>query len=138
MPNLLDKAIRATAKGHKIKKRLLMPKGRTAYILKRSGRTSRWVILAIFENFGVDIDRFRNADYFEFAPAITATFSDSGTAMTMNQVAQIATHIATVDADGFSVVHGIQNGDEDKPQQMQFSWRFYTRQMGDTFDPENL
>lgn len=138
MPNLLDKSIKLWKKKHKIEGKLLKPKGRTAYILKRSGRTNSWIIYAIFENYGVDFDRFRNRDYFEFAAPLAATYDNSGTALRMNQIAQVATHIATVDADGFSIMHGIANGDEDKPHMMQFSWRFYTYQVGDTFDPENL
>lgn len=135
MPNLLDKAIRLKKKEHRLKKRLLYPKGRTAYILKRDGRTKPWTILAIFENFGIEFDRFRNSDYFEFAAAIDETFSNSGTPLRMQALTAIGTHIATVDDDGSSFVHAIRDGDEDKPCYLEFTWRFYTRQVSDTFDP---
>lgn len=136
--SLLDKAIKLKQKEFKIKGKLLMPKGRTAYLIKRSGRTQKWVIYAIFENFEPGVDRFRNANTFEFAVADKDLFKVGDNYFTMAQIAQIVTHIATVDADGFSVVHGIANGDEDKPQQMEFTWRFFTRQVGDKFDPLNL
>lgn len=137
MPNLLDKAIRLKKKEHRLKKRLLYPKGRTAYILKRDGRLKSWTILAIFENFGIEYSNFRNSDYFEFAAALDETFSNSGTALRMQSLVAIGTHIATVDDDGSSFVHAIRNGDEDKPCYLDFTWRFYTRQVSDAFDPAN-
>ena len=135
MANLLDKAIKLRKKEHKIKAKLLFPKGRTAYILKRQGGTEIFTVLAIFENYGVDFSLFRHSTYFEFAAGLNETFEPKDTARPMTEIARIATHIAVVDLNGDSVVHAVANGDEDKPHYLDFAWRFYAVQISDTFIP---
>jgi hypothetical protein len=136
MSNFLDKAIRLMRKKHRITHKLLHPKGQKAYILKRDGRTKAWTILAIFEIFAVEFSNFRTSEYFEFAVARDELMKVGEIERTMSLVAGTATHIATVEPDGTNSVMAIRTGDGLPPYYMDWTWRFFTKQVSDTFDPE--
>lgn len=137
MANLLDKAIRLMRKKHKITHKRLHPKGQKAYILKRDGRTKPWTILAIFEVFGVDFSSFRTSEYFEFAVGRNELITVGDVSRTMSEVAGIATHIATVEPDGTNAVMAIRTADGLPPYYMEWTWTFFTKQVGDSFVPED-
>jgi len=137
MARLLDTAIRLQKKRHTITHRLLHPKGQKAYILKRDGRGKSWTILAIFEVFGVEFSNFRTSEYFEFAVARDELMKVGDVTRTMSNVAGVATHIATVEPDGTNSVMAIRTGDGMPPYYMDWTWRFFTKQVGDSFVPED-
>lgn len=137
MANLLEKGIRLHRKRHKIENKLLHPKGGLkAYILKRDGRTKRFTILAIFDNFGTEFDNWRHSQFIEFAVQPSESFSDGSVSRTMREVAEVADYIATVEnLTGESVVYAIRTGDEYKPYWLNFTYRYFIRQVGDRFNP---
>lgn len=136
MANLLDRAIKLKKKEHKLKHRLLHPKGQKAYILKRDGRDKVWTILAIFEYFGVEFASFRTSEYFEFAVGRNEPITVNGVTRTMSNIASIGTHIATVELDGSNAVMAIRTGDDLPPYYFDWTWRFFTKQVSDSFVPE--
>lgn len=135
---VITKAIRAIRKGHQIKTRLLA-KGTIAYILKRDGREKSFTILAQFNAYNLDIDRWRHSETIAFAVDIGEKFTVDGSTKTMRQISEIATHIAITSPDVDSVVYAIRTGDEYEPIFMDFEYKYYIKQVGDRFEPtENV
>src|SRR6476469_1179864 len=135
----LDKAVRLTAKQIAIENKILQPNkgvGQSAYVLKRDGRSQSFTTLAVFENFRTNFDKFRHRLTFEFAlPRNTSFVQKDGSTKTMTQIAMIHTHIAIVEADGSTVLYATNDGDQYEPYYMDWTWKFYGRQIGDVFDP---
>lgn len=132
---LLNKAISLTKKEFQVKTKLLYPKGIKAYILKRDGREKSFTILAVFTAFGTEFDRWRHSETIAFAVAHNETFTVGASIKTMREIAEISTHIALVETSGESIVYAIRTGDEYKPYYMDWSYKYYIRQVGDRFDP---
>lgn len=135
MGNILDKGIKLTKKEFQIKTKLLYPKGIKAYILKRDGRTDKWTQLAIFNFFGVTFDHYRHSETIAFAVSQTERFAVGNTSRTMRETASIATHIAMVMPSEESIVYAIRTGDEFQPFYMDFSFKFFVIQVGDSYTP---
>lgn len=136
MANILDKAIRLKRKEFEIKTRLLYPKGIKTYILKRDGRTQKFLQLASFLAFGVFFDNYRHSETIEFAVLSTDRFKMDTTSRTMREIASIATHIAQVMPSGESVVYAIRTGDEFQPFYLDYSFKFFVVQVGDSYTPQ--
>ncbi len=137
MANLNAKGIKITKKKHKIITRKLYPKGIKAYIAKRDGRTQFFDTYAEFEHFGIEFDHYRNASRIEFAVSDDQLFERDSNTRTMRQVAEIATHIALVKPNGESIVYAILKGDEYVPLYLDFSFKYYCKQVSDRFVPSN-
>lgn len=139
MANILAKAIKLTKKEHKIKTKLLYPKGIKVYICKRDGRTQKFVTLATFDRFGVEFSAYRNSEIISFAVAEIERFIEGPNSRTMSEVSSIATHIAQVLPSGESVVYAIRKGDEFQPFYLDFTFKFFVQQTSDLFVPvENI
>jgi hypothetical protein len=135
----LDKAIKIQAKAIAIENKILHPNkgvGQAAYILKRDGRTNAFTVLAIFENFRTSFSKTRNRETFEVATARNAVFrGGDGEDRGMAKIAMIHTHIAIVEADASSIVYATNDGDQSQPYYFDWTWKFFGRQIGDTFTP---
>lgn len=139
MANFLAKAIKLKKKEFALKTKRLYPKGIKSYILKRDGRTQSFVILAIFDNYGIMFDSYRSTEVFKFAVSDTETFTQGSATRTMREVAAIGSHIALVKPDSDSVMYEIRKGDEFDPYYLDFVWKFAVKQIGDRFNPaDNL
>lgn len=135
MANLSDKAIKIFKKKHQIENKLLFPKGLKIYFLKIEGRTKKFTILATFDNYGAEFDRYRNSQIMAFAVGTAERFQVGAASKTMREIAEISDNIATVEPSGESVVYAIKKGDEYKPFYMDFTYKFFVHQTGNRFDP---
>lgn len=134
MGNLNDKGVKIHRKKFKVLTRKLYPAGVKAYLVKRSGRTQSFTTLAIFNEFGIEFDKFRHSETIEFAVLPTDTFALGDETKSMRFLAQIADHIALVTNDE-SILYTIRDGDEFQPFYLDFTWKFYIRQSQDLFNP---
>lgn len=117
------------------KNRLLYPPESRWYLLKREGRTQSFTTLAIFENAGVDFDKLRHTETIEFPVYPEQMFTVNGVLRSMRSLAMVATHIAYVwNLD--NTVYAMRDADELPPFYMDFTYKFYVKQIGDSFVPE--
>lgn len=138
-PGLLKKAVKLTEKGFRIKNKLLMPytsrRGdATLYILKNDATSSRkFVVLAEFQNFGMDTERseFGEREYFEIAKS-EKTFGANGD-QHLGEILRKASHVA-LKPNG--EIFSCRINGETQVKMTDFTYKIYGELTGQTFDKE--
>lgn len=125
-PKILEKAVKLTQKhNHGRQQKLLMPydsvKGDSKlYLLKRDGRTKKFIILAVIENFIMGSDGFRNRTVFELATLETTYGINNDESF--GEAAGKATHVAITPMND---VYSIRDGDEVTIEFQDFTYKIY-------------
>lgn len=137
MGNILDKRIKLAGIRHKLETKILGLKGATFYMLKRVGTTQSFITLASFEYASIDFDKYRYSATISFAVRQNTEFTRGDTTRTMRRVSEIADHIAIVKPDGDSIVYWIRSGDEFEPFYFDDTFKYFVKQIGDRFIPDD-
>lgn len=138
MANILPKVIKLKRKEFQIKTRLLgLPKGSLCYLLKTDGTTKPFTILATFDVWMEDFNKYRHSKTMQFAVSEAQEFQPFGVSRTMRHIAKICSHIALVHANGESQVYTVRNGDDWLPYYFDWTYTLFVTATADTFDPQD-